>query len=594
MAWPRFAREIRVELCTVKQLSYISMGIAGYLVMLIACGQQIAHDFEPHDHPIAEPASPRAFSQTPFPDRPEFAKATQQARVIADQKGSQIGKWGSVFATPALAIHVCELPDYSVMMHDGKLVHDTDGAIAGADTPTNVMFFDIRTRQLLRRQQASQNLFCGAQTTLSNGNVALYSGDVRGDAAGHTDASEYDWKTRRFMTLPNLPEGSWYGTATELRNGEVALLGGGNSSGTLGNAKPQMLSQDKKSWYVSEPRLPFRTINESYYSRVFWDELDRLWAVGGHSTTFHIQFPGRTIYNPVDQRIPTRDLEVVTDKDGVFRDYAPATEPMTGVVWQGGGSLPPTETTSLQYIGKVNRHNPGDWQLHQPMWFARRHHNGSTLPDGTVLVSGGVHTDGYAKSWLIKNAELWNPTTGQWSLLSPEQVGRTYHSTAWLSTDGLWWSCGGNIRSGFENENPASGAGNQRNCQVFTPPQKFVPNSDLIAPVPEILDEVSPINLAQSKGLFKVKVGTISASQISEAALIPLGCTTHAFTTPSYRRTASVVSANTQTQTLDLQLETTNPAIMRPGYYKLFLLYQQPGATYQTWGPAKIIQVVER
>jgi hypothetical protein len=156
----------------------------------------------------------------------------------------------------------------------------------------------------------------------------------------------------------------------------------------------------------------------------------------------------------------------------------------------------------------------------------------------------------------------------------------------------LWWSCGGNIRSGEESDDPNTGAGNQRNCQIFTPPQRFIPFSDTLAPTPTITAGGDVIKLNDAEGKFELGIGNVNASQITSAALIPLGCTTHAYTTPSYRRTARVVSRNTQTQRVQFQLETTNKAVMRPGFYKLFVMYQQSGASYQTWGEAKIVQIV--
>jgi galactose oxidase len=571
--------------------STISGLTAAYLLFLLSCNQQLTHSFVPHEHNIAKPTEARAPSTVLFADRPESERAMAAAKSVQGRSRSQIGQWSPVFETPALAIHACELPDGTVMMHDGKLQHDTDGEIAEETGPTNVMIYNIRTRQLLRRQNAPHNLFCGAQTILKNGNLGAYSGDIRGDAAGHRRATVYDWKKQTFQPLPNMLAGSWYGTAVELSSGEVAVLGGGDERGLFGNARPQVLSADQSDWYEANMRLPYRTINESYYSRVFWDETDALWAVGNHSTTFKMRFNGRPLGQPLNPRAPG-DVEVVSDKDGFFREYSSATEFMTGVVWLGGGGVPPSETTVLQYIGKVNAHEPGDWEHHTPMWFARRHQNAASLPDGSILVGGGVRKDHYAKADLIKNPELWTPSTGTWTMLAPETIGRTYHSTGWLAADGLWWSCGGNIRSGQESENPENGAGNQRNCQVFTPPQRFMPFSDSLAPTPTITTGGDVIGLGEAGGVFELGIGNVYASQITSAALIPLGCTTHAYTTPSYRRTARVVSRNDQTQSVKFQLETTNPAVMRPGYYKLFVMYQQSGANYQTWGEAKIVQIV--
>jgi galactose oxidase len=88
------------------------------------------------------------------------------------------------------------------------------------------------------------------------------------------------------------------------------------------------------------------------------------------------------------------------------------------------------------------------------MQFARRQHNATVLPDGTVLVTGGTQGVAGNPPWLafdnvrkggpVHVAELWNPVTGKWTLMAAEDVDRCYHSTALLLPDGRVWSalCG--------------------------------------------------------------------------------------------------------------------------------------------------------
>src|SRR5579872_2772281 len=99
------------------------------------------------------------------------------------------------------------------------------------------------------------------------------------------------------------------------------------------------------------------------------------------------------------------------------------------------------------------------------MQYARSHHNLTSLPDGTVLVTGGT-TDktGYNTSLAVLPAEIWNPTAQTWTTMSAMSVPRMYHSTAGLLPDGRVFVGGGG------NEAPAP---DEDSAQIFSPPYLF-------------------------------------------------------------------------------------------------------------------------
>jgi hypothetical protein len=79
-----------------------------------------------------------------------------------------------------------------------------------------------------------------------------------------------------------------------------------------------------------------------------------------------------------------------------------------------GGS--PTVTTTQ---------SPASW---------RRHTNATILADGTVLATGGSEIRNELTN-VAYSADIWNPTTGQWSQGATEVRARLYHSTALLLPD---------------------------------------------------------------------------------------------------------------------------------------------------------------
>ena len=116
--------------------------------------------------------------------------------------------------------------------------------------------------------------------------------------------------------------------------------------------------------------------------------------------------------------------------------YAP------GKVLVMGGGDPPTNTAE---VIDLNQPSP-TWRAVGSMAFARRQLNATLLPDGNVLVTGGTSSPGFNDpAGAVHAAELWNPTTEQWTTLaSSSGIPRVYHSTALLLPDGRVLSMGGN------------------------------------------------------------------------------------------------------------------------------------------------------
>ena len=78
--------------------------------------------------------------------------------------------------------------------------------------------------------------------------------------------------------------------------------------------------------------------------------------------------------------------------------------------------------------------------------FSRTMHNSTVLPNGEVLITGGlseslVFTYGGARL----TAEIFNPTTNSWRSVAGMQTPRTYHSVAILMIDGRVFVGGGGL-----------------------------------------------------------------------------------------------------------------------------------------------------
>ena len=99
------------------------------------------------------------------------------------------------------------------------------------------------------------------------------------------------------------------------------------------------------------------------------------------------------------------------------------------------------------------------------MAYARCHLNLTVLPTGEVLATGGTGgTTGNDLTQAAHAAEVWNPSTGQWTTLASNVVSRGYHATSILLPDG---------RVLHSGSGDASNQVDERNAEIFSPPYLF-------------------------------------------------------------------------------------------------------------------------
>ena len=143
----------------------------------------------------------------------------------------------------------------------------------------------------------------------------------------------------------------------------------------------------------------------------------------------------------------------------------------------------------------------------------------------------------------VHAAELWNPTTEQWTTLaSSSGIPRVYHSTALLLPDGRVLSMGGN---GFEE------------TEIYSPPYLFKGTRPTITS--------APTSVAYGQSFF---VGTPDAAAISKVTMLRLSSVTHAFNMSQHISTLSFSQAPGGLNVVAPSGGTAAP----PGPYLLFIL----------------------
>jgi galactose oxidase len=210
--------------------------------------------------------------------------------------------------------------------------------------------------------------------------------------------------------------------------------------------------------------------------------------------------------------------------------------------------------------------SPPAWQATSSMKFARRQHEATILPDGTVLVTGGTQGSGGPAGGFndltpgapVHAAELWNPKTGKWTVLAAAAVDRCYHSTAVLLPDATVLNAGGGEYSPNNDgmENPPDDT--HKDAQIFSPPYVFTGSAR-----PEITTAPAEVTYGAT-----FDVGTPNPADIGQVTWLRLSSTTHAFN-GSQRINFLKFSATPTSVTVTAP---ASPNVCPAGYYMLFVL----------------------
>lgn len=474
------------------------------------------------------------------------------------ESAARWGLWSPVFGLPNVAIHASVLhtgqvlmwgrrgaPEQSLDVHETQpfLWDPTSGQLTAAGSPASLDGTPV-------------NLFCSGHSFLPDGRLLIVGGHWV-DGEGLNQATIYDPATNTWTATAAMNNGRWYPTAASLPDGNVLVLSGSYRAGpdTPNNPIPQIWQDGGWSEIAGLPKGAAFEL----YPRTHLASDGRVVMTGSLWKTWSLDPAGDGQWQPVAERAQGQ------------RDYCPSVlYDVDRVIYIGGGNDPTThQPTAAAEIIRLDK-APLRWQPTDAMHFPRRQHNGTVLPDGTVLVTGGTRGGGgpgpqpsgfndLGAGQPVQVAELWDPASGQWTLLAAEEVDRCYHSTAVLLPDGRVLSAGGGEYKPA-GDIPNDAQDSHRDAQVFSPPYLFKGPQPAVTAAPESLDYGGPFEIA-----------TPAAHEIGKVSLVGLSSVTH-----SFNMTQRLAFLPFQAQAD--KLTVTGPvssSVCPPGYYMLFILSKQ-------------------
>jgi len=243
-------------------------------------------------------------------------------------------------------------------------------------------------------------------TLLSDGQVLIAAG-------GTTNAELYNPATRSFAPTAKMPLAVSGATATLLPNGKVLVAGGVHGFHQVTSA--ELYNPVTGTWAATGAMHVAR----SGQTATLLPDGQVLVAGGGcnghaygcDAGSFEAALSSAELYNPATGTW----ARTGSMKSG--REYFTATLLKNGQVLAAGG-FNNCDDDFCSDVATADLYNPatGTWTQTGSMQGAREQHSATLLPDGDVLVAGGLNEGGFCCSQFeYSSAELYNPASGTWT-----------------------------------------------------------------------------------------------------------------------------------------------------------------------------------
>jgi len=453
-------------------------------------------------------------------------RASAETAKPSAQPASQVGSWTTPFNVGVVGIH-------AALLRTGQVLLWYYPATVGGNPPA-VLFNPVTNAVTSVNIPSTSDLFCSGMNIMPDGRV-LVTGGLNGIPPspdyGIASVEIFDPSTSTWTSAAPMNYARWYPTNVELPNGITMIISGSNATATGLVAPLEEYNETTNKWTVLKTTANLPGSVETY-PRMFVTTSGNLVMTGTQQTT-RLFTPSTNTWSVIGSML---------FGNRVYGSYAllPGLQEILAVGGHDSTTSPATNTAEIFNLAT------NTWTYAGSMANARYNANLELLPDGTLLMVGGNQYEKYASP--VEAAELFNPSTGQWTTMASQTARRGYHSSALLLPDGRVLSAGSDD---FAKPDYSE------TVEIFSPPYLSAGARPTITSSPTSV-----------KYGAQFTINTPDASSIKTVALIRAGASTHAenwdqrYVTLSFTAGSGVITATAPS--------TANSA--PPGYYMIALV----------------------
>ena len=460
--------------------------------------------------------------------------------------GANLAQWSGLIEAPMVPVAVANLPNGQLLFWSAE---DRFGFALDLGL-TYSYLYDPASGAISERvvNETGHDMFCPGTTNLPDGRILVNGGLSSGKTSIYSAATN-SWVTGAQMNIPRAYQGN-----TLLPDGSVLTLGG-----SWTNSAPSTTPKHAEVWSEASgwrllPGVPINPMLSVDTSRDFGRD-SHLWLIPTGSGRVLHAGPGIEMH-----WISTHDDGRVTSAgrraDDEFSINGNAVMYDTGKILKvgGGPGYEVVNANSNAYVLDVSGGGVTTRRI-ASMAYRRSYHNSVVLPNGQVVVIGGMT---YAMNFSDANSvlvpELFDPATETFTPLPPIAKPRNYHSVAILLPDARVLSAGGGL----------CGAGcpaNHADMQILSPPYLF--NSD---GSPAIRPSIAS---APAEAAYGGTMTVTTDSPVTSFAIVRLSSATHTVNNDQRRLSLTFSEVGGNTYAVNVP---TNPGWALPGYYMLFAM----------------------